>query len=165
MKNLKIIFLLIIAFKGFAGDDILKVRDLYYRATVNKTVSDSFYNYLKSTPEINSSLLAAYTGMSYLIKANHSWNPYNKLSYFTKGKTYLNLAIENDKKNVELRFLRFCVQTNAPLFLGYSGDIGDDKSTILSGYATLKDTDLKNRIKNYMVSCSHCTDKEKAFFK
>lgn len=165
MKKILFIIILLKYASCFAGDDILKVRGLYYRATTDKNVSDSFSVYLKTIPEINNSLLKGYTGMSYMIKANHSWNPYNKLSFFVKGKDYLNNAIEKDPKNVELRFLRFCVQTNAPGFLAYSGDITVDKTVIISGYSFIKDEDLKERIKNYMRISSSCTDKEKAYFK
>lgn len=163
----KFLFILLL-FKSFliAGrEDIIKVRNLYYRATVNKETSDSFYTYLKTSPSIGISLLKGYMGMSYMIKANHSWNPYNKLSFFNKGKEYLNGAIEKDLENVELRFLRFCVQTNAPVFLAYSNDIYGDKVVILNGYHLIHDEDLKIRIRNYMKNSKICTQQEKAIFK
>lgn len=158
----------LLIFKSFvisAGEDIIKVRNLYYQATINKDVSDSFYIYLKTSPQIGISLLNGYTGMCYMIKANHSWNPYNKLSFFSKGKEYLNSAIEKDPENIELRFLRFCVQTNAPIFLAYSDDISRDKAVILTGYHLIHDQDLKIRIRNYMKNSKTCIQQEKAIFK
>lgn len=144
--------------------DILKVRDLYYKATTNKAMSDSFFNYLAENPKIFPSLYIGYTGMAYMIRANYSWNPVNKLSYFTKGKDYLNGAIEKDEHNIELRFLRFSVQTNAPAFLAYSSDIKTDKAVILAGYNLIKDEDLKSRIREYMKSSKVVTSKEKELF-
>jgi hypothetical protein len=164
MRNFLFTLLLFISYRIAAEEDLLKVRELYYRATINKEASDSFYAYLKTQPKISSSLLNAYTGMSLMIKANHSLNPYNKLSFFTKGKDYLNSVIEKDPENIELRFLRFCVQTNAPSFLLYSNDISSDKAVIITRYHLLKDEDLKNRIKKYMTSSGVCTEKEKGVF-
>ena len=120
MKKLFILFLIAyIPFQLFAGDkDLLKVRDLYYRASANKEDAEIFHEYLIAKPEITTDLLSGYKGISYMIKANYSWNPYNKLSFFNKGKDLLDNAIGKDPSNVELRFLRYCVQANAPGFFG-----------------------------------------------
>jgi len=92
-------------FKVISVNDLLKVRELYYKAYANKIEADSFYCYLKNSPAIDRSLFG-YTGLSYMMKANFAWNPYNKLQFFNKGKQYLDGAIKMDPKNVELRFLR-----------------------------------------------------------
>lgn len=167
MKKLFILFLIAyIPFRLFAGDkDLLKVRDLYYRASANKEDAEIFHEYLIAKPEITTDLLSGYKGISYMIKANYSWNPYNKLSFFNKGKDLLDNAIGKDPSNVELRFLRYCVQANAPGFLGYSGKIKEDKALILYGYAFLKDTDLKYRIKNYLNTSKYLTEEEKRSLK
>lgn len=145
--------------------DLLLVRNLYYKASSNKDDATRFNDYLASSPDINQALLKGYQGMSWMIRANYSWNPYNKLSYFTKGKDLLEEAIEKDPANVELRFLRFCVQTNAPGFLGYSGKISDDREVIVKGYTDLKDKDLRDRIKNYLVTSKYCSSSDKSVLK
>lgn len=167
MKKLFVLFLIFyLPFQSLAGDkDLLKVRDLYYRASANKDDAETFYNYLSGKPDITNHLLLGYQGMSYMIKANYTWNPYNKLSFFNKGKNLLDNAIGSDISNVELRFLRYCTQTNAPSFLGYSGEIKKDKEIILKGYDFLKDTDLKNRIKNYLYISKYLTEEEKRLLK
>lgn len=157
----KLFIALYIPLCAFTGDpEIIKVRNLYYKASADKDEADKFYDYLKTPPSINSSLLSGYSGMSYMIKANYSWNPYNKLNFFLKGKDLLDNAITKDPANAELRFLRYCVQTNAPGFLSYSGKIKEDKVIILYSYPLLKDSDLKERIKNYMNNPKYCTDQE-----
>lgn len=167
MKKLFIIFLIAyLPFQLIANDkDLLKVRNLYYKASADKDDAEIFYDYLLSKPEITGPILSGYKGMSYMIKANFSWNPFNKLSFFNTGKDLLDNAIEKDQSNIELRFLRYCVQTNAPGFLGYSGKIKEDKVLILYGYYLIKDTDLKDRIKNYINSSKYCTDEEKRLLK
>ncbi len=148
-----------------AGDDLIKIRQLYYKASTNKTDAETFYNTLQATSVIDKVLIEGYKGMAFMIKANFAFNPYYKLNYFIKGKGLLDNAIDSDPKNIELRFLRFCVQTNAPIFLGYSGKIVDDKKEIRSGYTSLEDKDLKARIKEFMQSSKYCAKEEKAFFK
>lgn len=162
----KLFFLMLMTYHlcYLAGEgDLLRVRNLYYKATENRSDAEAFSSFLTGSPGINKSLLDGYKGMSYMIRANHSWNPYNKLSFFNKGKDLLDGSIQNAPQELELRFLRFCVQTNAPGFLGYSGKITEDKALILSLYGTCSDADLKNRIKNYLASSSYCTaaDKER----
>lgn len=169
MKKLKII-LILLSILGpaltFANDsDMVKLRGLYYKAASNKEDAVSFYNYLKNNPGINSGVFSAYSGMSYMIRANYAFNPYNKLSFFIKGKDKLETSIENNPHVVELRFLRYCIQTNAPAFLGYNSKIKEDKTYLLIGYPLLKDDDLKNRIKEYMASSKYCTEEEKKTFK
>lgn len=149
-----------------AGDDeLLRTRALYYKASADKEDAERFTDYLSASPAIGRSLLAGYNGMAYMIRANYTWNPYNKLSYFNKGRDMLDAAISKDPSNLELRFLRFGVQTNAPAFLGYSGKIEEDKSVILKGYALLKDKDLKDRIKNYLAVSKYCNTNELALLK
>ena len=141
--------------------DLKHLRDLYYKAAVNKNNVELFTNFLASSPDVEKTVLSGYMGICYMIRANHSWNPCTKLSFFTKGKNLLDGAIIKDSFNIELRFLRFCVQTNAPGFLRYSQMIGADKAVILCGYSLSKDKDLKDRITNYLVNSNYCTRADK----
>ncbi len=164
-KPILLLFFIVVPFlQNVSGMDIIKLRDLYYQASTDKKASEKFATATSSTSDIDKYTLAGYCGMSWMIKANHAFNPYNKLAYFFKGKDLLNCAITSDPKNVELRFLRYCVQTNAPAFLAYSGNITSDKSVIMIHYPTINDTDLKKRIKEYMLSSKYCTEAEKKIF-
>ena len=62
----------------------------------------------------------------------------------------LEKAIEFDQKNVELRFLRYTIQTNVPSFLNYSEDKERDKLFLVQSLNSLKDQKLKNIISNYL---------------
>ncbi len=65
----------------------------------------------------NEPLFLGYHGASQMMMAKHVGNPFKKLSYFNKGKDMYTAAINADPRNVELRFLRFSVQAEAPGFL------------------------------------------------
>ena len=77
----------------------------------------------------------------------------------------LEKAIVSDPKNVEIRFMRFCVQTNAPYFLGYNNNISSDKLAIIKAWSPLSDLDLKEKIRKFMLTSNSCTNSEKIIFK
>ncbi len=56
----------------------------------------------------------------------------------------LDKALDADAENVELRFLRFTIQTNVAAFLWYSDSINKDKVFILNLFSRIKDPLLKN---------------------
>lgn len=163
MKRLVIIVMGLFCFAAVkvANKELIKLRELYYRAAKDKDYVDLFREATEKNTAINASVLKGYEGMCWMIKANHSYNPYNKLSYFYKGKDLLELAIKEDSLNMELRFLRFGVQTNAPGFLSYRGQIQNDKNLILSSYSRSDDRDLRKRVKEYMMESKYCDQNDK----
>ncbi|MBL7933541.1 MAG: hypothetical protein JNL60_16670 [Bacteroidia bacterium] len=160
-----IFFLVAFCSANAVNADLIRVRQLYYKASSNKADAEQLDKFLSSSPNLGGTLLSGYKGMCYMIKANHAWNPYNKLSYFVKGRDLLDEAIHKNPSNIELRFLRFCVQTNAPVFLAYSGQIDEDKAIMVKGYTQLKDEDLRQRIKNYLVTSKYCSATDKLMLK
>jgi hypothetical protein len=148
-------------FAGTASPTLLELRRLYYEAPESSRSSELFMEKVHHIDTDSNPAMLCYKGMAYMVRANHVFNPYSKLSYFIKGKAMMEKSVKCDPENVEIRFLRYCAQTNAPMFLGYFRDIDEDKSIILAKYGSLTDTDLKERIKNYLLRSRHCTDDEK----
>jgi hypothetical protein len=160
-------FLFVLMWQGvvMAGNlDLIQLRELYYKAKSDKQSAEAFCEAAVSAKGIDKHLITGYAGISWMMKAEHAFNPYNKLSYFFKGRDLLEAAIAGDKNNAELRFLRYCVQTNAPGFLGYNGNKTADKALIAACYPLMKDNDLKKRIRDYMLSGNHCTPEERKLF-
>lgn len=166
MKSLIILLCTVIsALTSYVRADngkLILIRELYYKSSENKDYDEVFLKSIKSTEGLNASILKGYEGMSWMIRANHAINPYNKLKYFFKGKEMLETAIAENPESIELRFLRFGVQTNAPIFLNYSSEIHADKTHILKNFSELKDTDLRKRVSDYMLSSKHCSKNEKS---
>ena len=96
-----------------------------------------------------------------MVMAKHVINPFSKLSYFSKGKQLLEKTIEADAKNVELRFLRFAVQTNLPSFLGYKEHIQKDKAFLIKSIGHINDLELKQQVVAYLKSSDYVTTPEK----
>jgi hypothetical protein len=149
------------------NNDLLEIRKMYYEASGSSRVANELQRRLENISVENNPVLFGYKGMSKLMVCYHSYNPYTKLSYFVKGKEMLEKAISAQPGNAELVYLRFSVQTNAPVFLSYYSNIKDDKEVLL---AFLKansggDSDLFERIKKYLLESSHCSESEKIAIK
>ncbi|MEO7175794.1 MAG: hypothetical protein ABIV51_08000 [Saprospiraceae bacterium] len=145
--------------------DIHSLRQLYYAAAVNKDSANKFQMVMRGLESNTDPIYMCYKGMANLMQANHSINPYTKIACFNKGKAMLEKAISADPKNIEMRFMRYGTQTNAPLFLGYSSNINADKLAIMNGWSTITDNDLKEKIRKYMMESNLCGTKEKLIFK
>lgn len=92
----------------------------------------------------------SYLGAFQTIWANHVVNPITKLSTFKKGTKNIDLAVRQHPNDIEIRFIRYSVQKNAPQFLGYGGAIKSDEAFIQSRYHQVESTILKEMIKNLL---------------
>lgn len=78
--------------------------------------------------------LLGYLGAYTMIKANHQINPFNKLSSFKRGKSILEKAIKSLPTDVELRYVRYAIQSSIPSFLGYDQNLKEDKEILESEF-------------------------------
>lgn len=142
---------------------LAQLRQLYYNAASNKAEATTFLEMMQAakvdTPD---PVITSYKGMAYLLQAKYAYNPYNKLSYFNKGKAMLDQAVTAAPQCLEARFLRLCVQTEAPAFLGYKDGITADRAMLLAEWKNITDADLKERIKRFLLRPGVCSDHEKA---
>lgn len=162
MKKLFLIGWLFYSSSAFTGTPSLKsVRVLYQQAPTEEKSCRMLLQLLSSYDENTNPLLHGYKASATMMLAKYTFNPILKLSYFKKGKQMLENAIHTDTGNIELRFLRFAIQTNIPFFLGYHGFIESDKKLLLKSLPTVKDTQLKDMITGYFENCKYVTPNEK----
>ena len=151
-----------------AQTGIKNIRELYYLASKDSKVAEKFYK-IVSTADTLTPVLLGYKGMAEFMISYHSYNPYIKLSYFNEGKQSLNKAVSYQPGNVELRFLRFTVQANAPFFLVYNNEIKEDKKIIYSALKSTvlpkKDRDLYERIFEFVIASDLFNVEEKNLLK
>ncbi len=160
----KLIFILLITFSAncFAKTPSLdEVRLLYQKAVRGKAACQKLTAILHPYNEENNPLLGGYRACATMVMAKHTINPLRKLSYFSKGKQLLEKTIAADAKNVELRFLRFAVQTNLPSFLGYKDHIQKDKAFLIKSIGHLNDLELKRQVIAYLKDSDYVTAPEK----
>jgi hypothetical protein len=165
-KIFVIIIISIIQFQknGVAGQDpdLVRIREMC-SAAYQKDNPEEITNELNQS-EYHSPIFKGYQSIILMLQAKISNSPLEKIKYFNKGKYLLESTIAADNENVELRYLRFCVQTNVPFYLFYNDDIEKDKKYIMENWNRIQDEDLKSRIKRIMTLSSYCSRHEKIFF-
>ena len=108
------------------ASDVSHLRQLFLASYTNEQAAREFLNFFKK-PNLSSPCIVGYHGVAKIMMCNHVINPFSKWTYFNEGRKMLECAIAEDPNNIELHFLRFAVQTNAPAFLNYKQDIAEDK--------------------------------------
>lgn len=109
MKGL--MFLLLMAANSYADiPSKSEVRSAFQKAAIEERSCSGLIKMLEVYNENNNPLLAGYKACATMMMAKYVFNPFTKLSYFSKGKSLLEKCIKADKQNIELRFLRYTVQ-------------------------------------------------------
>ena len=138
-----------------------EMRLLYQKAATEEASCKKLLHLLRPFNENNNALLAGYKASGTMMMAKYVFNPLSKLSFFSKGKKLMEKAIEKDNENIELRFLRFMVQTNAPSFLGYRSAIQEDKLFLIQSIPTPGDKNLEQFILSFLGDSDQLTTVEK----
>ena len=162
-----ILILMMMVSSGLHSEDLnpQRLRSLYYQASQKPEEAEKFYDLMKNAGT-KSPLLLGYKGIAEFMKCYHSYNPVSKLNYFYKGKQDLDRAITLVPNDIELRYLRFTVQSNLPPFLNYQNNIQSDKIFLMQNISGIgHDVELHSMICEYMSNSDFCSQAEKEFFK
>ena len=131
MKKILILFILFMnIISGTEAHSIEDIRKHYKLAVNDSRVADKLSNKLKNIQE-EDALLLAYKASVEALKAKHAWSPYAKLQYMNVFEKLMNQAVQRKPDDLEIRFLRYSIQYNTPAFLGYSGNMNEDKDMIV----------------------------------
>ena len=152
------ILLLLLSSFTASNLSITEVRNAYEKAVYSEQVANELLDKLNST---NNNTLLGYKGTVTMMMAKHVFSPYKKLNYFKAGKEILEQALQKEPLNVELRYLRFSIQSNSPKFLEYDSNLQSDKLFLLKEVKTLTDADLKQRITKFLLKSSEVNKTEK----
>ncbi|WP_461452657.1 hypothetical protein [Mucilaginibacter sp.] len=131
--------------------NLSEIRKLYESAPLVKQDAKKLDQLMLNVNVNNANpVLICYKGASELIDAKYTINPITKFDDFNKGKALINKAISRDTLNLEMRFIRYSIQSNLPGFLGYSDNLENDKNFLLINILNIKDQQLKEMILNYL---------------
>ncbi len=109
----------------------------------------------------NDPICRVYFGAIKAVSAKFPFNPYTKLKRFNEGKTQIEKAVKGAPNSMEVRFIRFTIQSESPSMLGYQQNVESDRDFILAHVEDLKDNNLKHFICSYMIKSDRCTDTQK----
>ena len=126
----------------------------------NSKITDSLYKSLESIKN-RSGLINGYMGALLSLKAKHTWNPFFKIKYLNDSENTFKTAVVADPHNIEIRFLRFSIEHNVPVFLGFNKDLDNDREDIITqlekkNYGTA-DKELTIAIIKFLLSSKRCS--------
>ena len=134
---------------SFKNSDLNEVRTSYSKAVLDKKICKKMIEELELSKE-KSVIDLAYLGAYQTIWANHVFNPLSKLATFRKGKNNIELAISKEPENVEMRYIRFSVQKNAPSFLRYNSHLKEDKDFLVKNKKNINSDFLQKNIETLL---------------
>lgn len=103
-----------------------------------------------------------YEAAYHMFMARHSGNPLKKMSFFKDGKKMLEKQIASNPSNVELRYIRLCIQYYIPSYLGYRDNIEEDKDFLMNNLYKLSDKETKEVLYNYLKGAKMYSERELA---
>jgi len=99
----------------------------------------------------NDSIIYAYRTVADLMLIKYKYNPLYKLKLFTEYSRKLDLIVTNNFNNIEIRFLRYCVQKQTPRFLGYNDNLELDHQFIIQNI-DIQSKELQKYIRSTLKS-------------
>jgi hypothetical protein len=106
----------------------------------------------------------AYQGMAIAMSAEICDGIPDKISAFNTGKALIEKAVNEDFYNPEIRFLRFSLQAEIPMILGYRDNLKEDAWRII-GSLKVKQIDPKNpfwqKAISYLLNCDELDQQQK----
>lgn len=134
---------------SFNNSDLNEVRSSYSKAVLDKKLCKKMIEELELSKE-KTVIDLAYLGAYQTIWANHVFNPLSKLATFRKGKNNIELAISKEPENVEIRYIRFSVQKNAPSFLGYNNNLKEDRDFLVKNKKNINSDFVQKNIETLL---------------
>jgi hypothetical protein len=139
--------------------EIIQVRKQYEKAVNSQKAAGELLRQLEKMPAGNP-VYSGYAGAVNMIMAKYFNNPISKLESFNKGKERLEKAIKEAPDDIELRFLRYSIQSNTPSFLGYNNELKSDKAFLMWRIDDITDKDLQQRILSFLLASGNLSDTE-----
>lgn len=133
------------------------------KAVDDSKLTDSLFAKLNKLSG-KTALTTAYLGTLEALKAKHAWSPYNKIKYVKASQKAMQQAVNMDKENLEIRFMRFSIEHFTPSFLGFSKNLSIDRKQIVKHYQHgnfgSADQALIKNVAKFMVESKRCTPEE-----
>ncbi len=162
----KILILFIVCMNMISVTEAHSIEDIrkhYKLAIYDAAVANKLSKKLKNIQD-EDALLLAYKASVEALKAKHAWSPYTKLQQMKAFEKLMNEAVQRKSEDLEIRFLRYSIQSNTPVFLGFSVNMNEDKQKIVELFLKKKfnthDKDLIQEVYDFMMSTNALTLKE-----
>ncbi len=163
MKNLFTLIILILSNLVLHGQSMTleEARSVYSESMKDKVICETAYNKISKVLDSENNILIGYKAAITVAMSKHLKTTKEKIAYFNRGKLLLENTISKDDKSVELKFIRFTIQSNCPPALKYNKNIATDKAYIIENLTNVKNTSVRKKIKDYLLQSKDITVEEK----
>jgi len=128
-----------------------QIRKLYIESAKSEGNINKLISKCEEYKSKNNSIIYAYRTVADLMLIKYKYNPLYKLKLFTDYSRKLDLIVINNLNNIEIRFLRYCVQKKTPRLLGYNDNLERDYQFIMQNI-DFQSKDLKEYIESTLKS-------------
>ena len=147
---------------------IQTLRKIFHNAVLDASQIASFTKEMDKIKD-PTPIELAYKAAAEALKAQEEWNPVEKLLYLRKFNRMMSRAVAQDMDEIEIRFLRFGIEHNIPGVLGFSKNMHQDKSLIISSVSKIERFEVEEYfaiyILNLLSDSGLCSDQEIALVK
>ena len=112
-------------------DNLDEIRKNYLESAKSEENIQKLISTCEDYKSKNDSIIYAYRTVADLMLIKYKYNPFYKLKLFSEYSRKLDLIVKNNFNNIEIRFLRYCVQKQTPRILGYNDDLELDYQFII----------------------------------
>jgi hypothetical protein len=130
ITNIIILFFFIISCNAQINN-LDQIRKTYLESAKSEENIQKLISTCEDYKSKNDSIIYAYRTVADLMLIKYKYNPFYKLKLFTEYSRKLDLIVKNNFNNIEIRFLRYCVQKQTPRFLGYNDNLELDYQFII----------------------------------
>ena len=131
-----------------AQSDIKDIRKIFILST-DSYQKCSQLNRMSSERVSICPIYHAYNIVSKILESKYLRNPVKKFKVFKENTKLLDSLLVSHPKILEIRFLRYSIQINAPKILGYTTFVKEDYEFIMKNIS-YADEDLKKIITSFM---------------
>ncbi len=164
--KLSLVFLFLVS--TLLDPDIGVIRIAFQEASRSAEKSAELLSSLSEVSKQSNNVLVAYKGAAMTLQAKYLKKKEEKKRSFKEGTGLLEYAVAQSStekdSGVEIRFVRLCIQENAPRFLGYNKNIAEDKAVLLKRYNDIQSSELKALIRDYVLGSDGFSAEEKKRF-
>ncbi len=122
----------VLCFSALSAQVEERMRQLFFQCG-NTSGIQTFYNEANALSS-QVALHRGYKGSALAMLAGTKDGVQEKFSVFSQGKEELEAAIKMDPSSYELRFLRYAVQSEVPMIVGYKGQVKEDIDYLIQGF-------------------------------
>ncbi len=144
---------------GFTSSiNLAKVRQFYDHIQINEAYADSIVKLTSNYTKLGAEAWV-YHGAAQCAKAQFYINPISKYNQCKKGLDIINNAANKHSNVLEVRYVRFTIETNLPSIMPFTDHQKADKAFVLANINAQHSNYL--RIKSFLLKYGNLTESEK----